>query len=458
MRNVKKKWLFKTLLLLTLALLAFPVGASANVGINKKKVVLVAGSSTKLKLTGLTGTESSIVWSVENANIASIKQSGLNAKLTAKAKGSTYVCATVDGTEYRCKLKVKQPNAAIRLNKAKKKLKKGKTYQLKATIEPAGAGNVSVQWRSSNKKVAKVSSKGKVTAVGAGTATITAYAKNGKATKATCKITVKTDPIKLNASQLNLTVGQNTKLQVTSSTSGATYTWSSSDKTVATVTKKGKVKGKKAGTAVITAKRSSDGATASCTVTVMLAQTSTLQPSAAATKLLSFLQKYSNQVQADKAAGIKWTYSNDAKNNWADAYKASRKKKVGYVNCALTSRWALRDLGYLDSANFWGIKGGGIEFRGTAKTQILQHCVILSVNKTPNQLLAEGNLLPGDICSYVSMQHTNVYAGNGLWYDSGRCGANGSYVNGQYIFDSFGPEDTISMSGTKIGHIIRIIK
>ena len=75
----------------------------------------------------------------------------------------------------------------IKLNKSKATLKKGKKLTLKATVTPAGAG-ATLAWKSSNKKVAKVSSTGKVTAVKKGKCTITCSA-GGK--KATCKITVK---------------------------------------------------------------------------------------------------------------------------------------------------------------------------------------------------------------------------------------------------------------------------
>lgn len=58
---------------------------------------------------------------------------------------------------------------------------------LKATITPSNATNKKITWSTSNSKVATVSG-GTVTAVGEGTATITAKTSNGK--KATCKVTV----------------------------------------------------------------------------------------------------------------------------------------------------------------------------------------------------------------------------------------------------------------------------
>ena len=57
-------------------------------------------------------------------------------------------------------------------------------------MTPASATNKAVAWKSSNTKIATVSSTGKVTAKSAGTVTITCTAKDGSGKKATCKITV----------------------------------------------------------------------------------------------------------------------------------------------------------------------------------------------------------------------------------------------------------------------------
>ena len=72
------------------------------------------------------------------------------------------------------------------LNKTSLKLKKGKTYQLK-TKNVKGT----ITWKSSNKKIATVSKKGKVTAKKAGSTVIKAtYKKNGKVKTLKCKVTV----------------------------------------------------------------------------------------------------------------------------------------------------------------------------------------------------------------------------------------------------------------------------
>ena len=73
--------------------------------------------------------------------------------------------------------------ASVKINKTKKTIEVGNKYTLKIT-----GTSKKVKWKSSNKKVATVNSKGKVTAKKAGKTTITAKVGNKKLK---CKITVK---------------------------------------------------------------------------------------------------------------------------------------------------------------------------------------------------------------------------------------------------------------------------
>lgn len=103
-----------------------------------------------------------------------------------------------------------------------------------------------VKWKSSNSKIVKVSQKGVITAVKKGKATI--YV-TGKDFKVTCKVTVK--ELFLNKKKTTITEGKKVALKLTGASS--TPIWKTSSSTVATVSKKGVVTGKKAGTATITA-------------------------------------------------------------------------------------------------------------------------------------------------------------------------------------------------------------
>jgi uncharacterized protein YjdB len=77
----------------------------------------------------------------------------------------------------------------VSVSPATASLKIGETKQLSAAVSPSDALDRSVAWSSSNASVAKVDSAGKVTAVGEGTANITAKTTDGGKT-AVCRVTV----------------------------------------------------------------------------------------------------------------------------------------------------------------------------------------------------------------------------------------------------------------------------
>lgn len=103
--------------------------------------------------------------------------------------------------------------------------------------------------KTSNKKVVKVTKKGKITAVKAGTATITA---NQKGKKVTYKVKVKKAPT---VSKKSVSVKAGNKKTITVNKNGAKYlgvSFKSSKPAVAKVNKNGKITGVKKGTAKIT--------------------------------------------------------------------------------------------------------------------------------------------------------------------------------------------------------------
>ena len=163
-------------------------------------------------------------------------------------------------------------NAKVELNKSKATLLTGKTLTLKATVLPETLEDKSVTWKSSNKKVATVSSKGKVKGIKAGTATITCTSKaTGETAK--CKITVINGTVTLNKTELFVEKGKKKTLTATvtpTTLEDKSVTWTSSNKKIATVSSTGKVKGVKYGTAIITCTSKATGATASCKVTKLV--------------------------------------------------------------------------------------------------------------------------------------------------------------------------------------------
>ena len=158
----------------------------------------------------------------------------------------------------------------VKLSKTKAVIEKGKTLTLKTKVYPTEEDQT-VTWKSSDKKVATVTKAGKVKGVGAGTATITCTSKATGA-KATCKVTV--GYVKLSKTEVTLEKGEIVKLKskvYPSTVKDQSVTWESSNPKVVKVASSGKIKGLKAGTAIITCTSNATGLKATCEVTVVKA-------------------------------------------------------------------------------------------------------------------------------------------------------------------------------------------
>ena len=160
----------------------------------------------------------------------------------------------------------------ITLNATSLSLTEGETADLIATISPKDADNKTVLWSTSNGSVASVNN-GKVTAIKAGLATITAKSDDGGYT-ASCSLTVspatiEVTSISLSKIELSLEEDESETLIATITPDNATdktVAWSSSDGSIVSVSGTGIVTGLKPGAATITA--SCGGKTATCEVTV----------------------------------------------------------------------------------------------------------------------------------------------------------------------------------------------
>ncbi|MBR0531926.1 MAG: Ig domain-containing protein [Bacteroidales bacterium] len=162
----------------------------------------------------------------------------------------------------------------VSLNKSSINLTEGSSESLTATVSPDNATNKAVSWKSSDAAVVTVDGSGKVTAVKAGSATITVTSSDGSKT-ATCSVTVavSTVPVTgvtIDKTEISIVEGESQKLSATVAPDNATdkkVTWTSSDNNVATVDGSGNVTAVKAGSATITAKAGDKTATCSVTVT-----------------------------------------------------------------------------------------------------------------------------------------------------------------------------------------------
>ena len=168
------------------------------------------------------------------------------------------------------------PVSGVSLSKSSISLTVGGTEQLNASVAPNNATNKSVEWRSDAPGIATVSRDGIVTAVGPGSTVVTAITIDGnyigKCDVTVTQANVSVTGVSLNKNNILLFPSETERLAASVAPRGATnpeVTWSSSDQSVATVSRSGEVTAVNSGNATITARTVDGGFEATCAVTVL---------------------------------------------------------------------------------------------------------------------------------------------------------------------------------------------
>ena len=174
-----------------------PTVGVTGVTLNTSTLELIAGDTESLTATVAPSdaTNKAVTWESNNTAAATVDANG---KVTAVAAGeATITVKTKDGEKTAiCTVTVKAATVAVTgvtLNKTELKLTTGDTETLTATVAPENATTKDVTWTTDNAAVATVTN-GVVTAVKAGTATITVTTADGGFT-ATCPVTVEAEEV-----------------------------------------------------------------------------------------------------------------------------------------------------------------------------------------------------------------------------------------------------------------------
>jgi hypothetical protein len=197
------------------------------------------------------------------------------------------------------------PLSAIQASPATLRMAAGDKQQVVAEPVPSDADPAEkpFKWESGNTRVATVTSSGLVEAISAGSTEITVRARVSVGIEKKIPVTVSDTDIPLTAIHVSpetvtLNVGEKRQIEATPEPSDATrvsFSWSSDNRNVATVSSSGLVEGKSAGTAIITVE--SDGIEA--TVPVVVHQPFTITVG-------STVYKVDTVECREIAPGVKW--------------------------------------------------------------------------------------------------------------------------------------------------------
>ena len=204
--------------------------------------------------------DKAVTWSSSDEDVAIVN----DGVVTAVAGGTATITATSAANEditAICEIRVLKHTTGISLDQSEMSILKGETSeQLTVTFEPADTDDsTEVTWSSDNTDVAVVDDQGYVTGISEGTAVITATAVDGGFT-ASCTVTVNEihveDAVLADDTPSELYVGQEHVLNVVITpenvTDEVTYTYASSDESVATVDESGRISAVQAGNTEIT--------------------------------------------------------------------------------------------------------------------------------------------------------------------------------------------------------------
>lgn len=150
-----------------------------------------------------------------------------------------------------------------------------------------------------------------------------------------------------------------------------------------------------------------------------------------AKKLIDYLTQMDKQMRADIAAKKPWTYKNTNTSKISKTFDEAREKGNRKTNCACGVYWGLIGSGVVnknrDGIQWYGNKGF-VWVGADAKKNALKYFDLLETmkGKTVKSAIQNGLLKPGDIVTYKTLSHVNVYIGDGKSFDAGHANCSGS--------------------------------
>ncbi len=302
----------------------------SQIKLTADKTELIEGETLQLKVSVLPedATDKSYTFSSSDEKVATVNESG---QVSAIKEGEvTITCAANDGSGVKDSIALKVVREAILIDTItlstegdKKKIEEGERLKLSVSYTPAVPDDNTIDFTSSDESIAKIVKEGDdyyIEGVKPGKATITAASHDEGAAQASVEITVlkKTilvSSIALTAEKTELYVGDTTAITATITPENATdksFTFSSSDTSIASVDQTGLVTALKAGEVTITCTSNDKNAAAAINLTIHDKDINYLKPLLETSKFLEIEQASSGSYSINGTDYAWTTYSDDS--------------------------------------------------------------------------------------------------------------------------------------------------
>lgn len=253
---------------------------ATSVKMNYSKVTMNRGDYFDMEVTvaPANSTVNSLIWESLNPSVVTVSSTG---RITARGVGDAIVMVkTQTGSLSYCEITVLEPVTSLELDPAEITIDVDEKFLITPVFSPKEPSNTEVKWSSSDEDIAEVNLLGEVLGISGGTVVITCETVDG-GYRAFCLVTVE-EPvyeITVTPDTYRLGIGKSYQLTATMTNKGTAtddeIIWSSSDESICTVDKYGKITGVDFGYATIKAEAADGyGAYATCEVRVVREVTS----------------------------------------------------------------------------------------------------------------------------------------------------------------------------------------
>ena len=333
--------------------------APTSVKINPSS--LTVGKGDVITISAITNSGSwstNFTWSSSNTNVVKVSESPIANRNWVSAVGTgtaTVTVKTFNGKTATCKVTVKNAPTSVKLSTSSVTLGVGESFTISESTNSGSYAHVDhIVWRTSDSEVVSIEklsgNKATLKATGVGTATIKVHIYSG--VEATCKVTVKPAPTSVALDNSSIILGKGETYTIKEVTNSGSYAnaanlkWSSTNTSVATVTKgssnKATITAKGNGTAYIKITLY-NGKTAQCKVTVKNAPSSVKTNPTSVTLGVGesyTISESTNSGSYANAANLKWSSTNTSvatikKGSGNKAVITAKSKGTSYIKITL---------------------------------------------------------------------------------------------------------------------------